>query len=89
MTITQNWTKPIPIEPGKDIIIKFSEDYFFVSIQITGKEETGLRKAFFGANGIIIYAYEIGHIPDAEISFRAEQDGTIEVELKQEEANSR
>lgn len=80
MKITNKWTEPFPVEYGKDIKIRFSRDYFFVTIRITG-DNGSLTRTTLGKAEQTIKFVEIKHIHNPTIAFCAETDEVIEAEL--------
>ncbi len=81
LTISNEWSCPVPVEYGKNILIRFSKEYFFVRIKITGDEGTSFTRAIFGKAEQTIEAHDIRHIRNPVISFLAEDNEKIEAEL--------
>jgi len=81
LTIGNEWSEPVPVEYGKNILIRFSKDYFFVTIKITGDEGTSFTRAIFGKAEQTIEAHDIRHVRNPRISFITEVDESIGVDL--------
>jgi hypothetical protein len=81
LTISNEWSNPVPVEYGKNILIRFSKEYFFVTIKITGDESTSFIRTIFGKAEQTIEAHNISHIRNPVISFLAEVNEKIEAEL--------
>ena len=85
MEITKVWSTPISIEYGKDVLLKLSEEYFLVSVQITGCDDKRFERSILVRFENIIHANAISHICDPVISFKTEceENVNVEIELKQ------
>ncbi|SRR6266498_2223432 len=79
--ITNEWSNPVPVEYGKNIMIRFSKEYFFVIVKITGDEGTSFIRAIFGKAEQTIEADAISRVRNPVISFRAEAGAEIEAHL--------
>ena len=79
--ITNEWSDPVPVEYGKNIVIRFSKEYFFVTVKITGEEGASFTRAIFGKADQTIEADVFNRIRNPVISFLAEADEEIEADL--------
>ena len=81
IAISNEWSNPVRVEYGKNIVIRFSEEYFFIIIKITGDEGTSFTRAIFGKAEQTIEARDISYIQNPFIAFLAEGDERIEADL--------
>jgi hypothetical protein len=81
LTISNKWSHPVPVEYGKNIVVRFSKEYFLVTVKITGEEGVSFTRTLLGKAEQIIEAHNIRHIRNPMISFLTEVDEKIGVDV--------
>ena len=81
LTITNEWSDAVPVEYGKNILVRFSKEYFFVTVKITGDEGISFTRTLLGKAEQTIEAHDISHIRNPMISFLTEVDEEIGVDV--------